>query len=76
MRDLVASVTRPVKELKGFRKVNIPAGETVKVSFILSPDQLAFYRDDMSFGTEPGDFNVYIGGNSRDLHQESFTLTK
>ncbi len=75
VRDLVGSVTRPVKELKGFEKVMIKAGESKEITFTITPDMLAFHRIDMSYGTEPGDFNLYIGGNSRDVQEIKFKLT-
>lgn len=74
VRDLVGSVTRPVKELKGFEKIAIKAGESKVVTFTIEPEMLAFHRLDMSFGTEPGEFNLYIGGNSRDVKTIGFIL--
>jgi beta-glucosidase len=74
VRDLVGSVTRPVKELKGFQKISLMAGENKQVTFKLSVKDLSFYRQDMSWGTEPGDFEVFIGGNSRDVKKSSFVL--
>lgn len=75
IRDLVGSVTRPLKELKGFEKIMIKAGESKEISFKITPDMLAFHRLDMTFGTEPGDFKVFIGGNSRDVKETGFKLT-
>ncbi len=74
MRDMVASVVRPVKELKGFKKVKIKAGETVDVAFTLSAKDLAFYTKDMSYKAEPGEFKVFVGTNSVDCKEASFTL--
>jgi len=74
VRDLVGSVTRPVKELKGFEKIFLKAGESKKVSFTITPDLLSFHRQDMTYGTEPGDFKLFIGGNSRDVKETSFKL--
>jgi beta-glucosidase len=74
VRDLVGSVTRPVKELKGFEKVMIKAGESKEVTFKITPDMLAFHRIDMTYGTEPGDYKLYIGGNSRDVKEIGFKL--
>jgi len=74
LHDLAGSVTRPVKELKGFEKIFLKAGETKTVSFTIKPQMLAFYRADMTFGTEPGDFEVYIGGNSSDVKKALFSL--
>jgi len=74
IRDLVGSVTRPVKELKGFQKMELNPGESRTVAFTLTPDKLAFHRIDMSFGTEPGEFLVFVGGNSSDVMQKRFQL--
>jgi beta-glucosidase len=74
VRDVVGSVTRPVKELKGFQKVLLQPGETKEVTFTLSGRDLSFYRKDMSFGTEAGKFIVFVGGNSRDTKQAEFKL--
>lgn len=74
VRDLVGSVTRPVKELKGFNRIELKAGESKVVEFTLTPAQLAFYRQDMSFGTEPGEFKLFAGGNSRDVLEVPFVL--
>jgi beta-glucosidase len=75
IRDLVGSITRPVKELKGFKKVLIKAGQSTTVSFTISVEDLKFYNSDLKFVAEPGDFNLFIGGNSRDVQQANFTLT-
>ncbi|HTL67966.1 MAG TPA: glycoside hydrolase family 3 N-terminal domain-containing protein [Lacunisphaera sp.] len=64
VRDLVGSVTRPVRELKGFQKIPLAAGESRDVTFSLTPADLAFWRADMTFGAEPGDFEVFVGDNS------------
>lgn len=74
IRDLVGSVTRPVKELKGFKKVMIKAGERADITFTLSVADLAFFTKDMSFKAEPGDFKVFVGTNSVDCREASFTL--
>ncbi len=74
VRDLVGSVTRPVKELKGFEKIMIKAGESKEITFKITPDMLAFHRLDMTYGTEPGDYKLYIGGNSRDMKEIGFKL--
>ena len=76
IRDIVGSITRPVKELKGFQKISLNTGETKKVSFIISKKDLAFYDINMNFVAEPGDFKVFIGGNSRDVMENQFTLIK
>lgn len=74
IRDVVGSVTRPVKELKGFEKVFIKAGESKTVNFKITPQMLKFYDYDLNFVFEPGDFDVMIGGNSRDVKSARFTL--
>jgi beta-glucosidase len=74
VRDLVGSVTRPVKELKNFEKLLLQPGESREVIFTLSVPDLSFYRRDMSFGAEPGKFQVFVGGNSRDTKQAEFLL--
>jgi beta-glucosidase len=74
IHDQVASVTRPVKELKGFRKIMLQPGETKEVSFMLSPPDLAFYKHDMSFGWEKGKFTFFFGGNSGDVKSVEFEL--
>ncbi|MGA8206066.1 MAG: fibronectin type III-like domain-contianing protein, partial [Woeseiaceae bacterium] len=75
IRDLVGSVTRPVKQLKGFQKIRLAAGESRSVHFSLNADDLAFYRADMSYGSEPGDFELFIGGASDAVHAAHFRLT-
>ena len=74
IRDLVGSVTRPVKELKGFEKIFLKAGESRKVIFSITPELLKFYNYDLQFVCEPGDFDVMIGGNSRDVKKARFLL--
>ena len=64
VRDLVGNVTRPVRELKGFRRLHVEAGETVTVSFDLHTDDLAFFGRDNVLIVEPGDFHAWIGGSS------------
>lgn len=67
IRDLVGSVTRPVKELKGFRKVFLKAGETQTIAFIITPEDLKFYNYDLEYDWEPGDFDIMVGSNSADV---------
>jgi len=74
VRDLVGSVTRPVKELKGFQSVVLEPGASKEVVFELTSEDLSFFRRDMSFGPEAGEFKVFIGGNSRDVKEASFRL--
>jgi beta-glucosidase len=74
VRDLVGSVTRPVKELKAFQKVDLKAGESREVTFTLKPSDLAFYTASGKWESEPGAFKVTIGGNSRDVKEAGFQL--
>ena len=74
LRDRVGSVTRPVRELKGFEKIALAAGEARDVSFRLTPADLAFWRADMTFGPEPGAFDVFVGGDSTAGLAAAFTL--
>ena len=74
VRDLVGSVTRPVKELKGFQKVLIKKGATQKVTFELSVDDLKFYNSDLQWVAEPGTFEVYVGTDSTVTEKISFEL--
>ncbi|WP_035072057.1 beta-glucosidase BglX [Anditalea andensis] len=67
IRDVVASVTRPVKELKGFQKINLQAGESRTVTFEITPNDLMFYDYDLEHVWEPGAFEIMIGGNSEEL---------
>lgn len=67
LRSMVGSITRPVKELKGFQKILVKAGESTTVSFTLTPEDLKFYNSDLKYDWEPGEFVVMIGGNSRDV---------
>lgn len=75
IRDRFGSVTRPIQELKGFKKIFIAKGTSKEVMFTIRPEDLAFHRGDMSFGYEEGVFDIYVGGNSVDLQQAEFTLT-
>tara|TARA_R110001583_G_scaffold78335_3_gene212407 strand:- start:76 stop:2364 length:2289 start_codon:yes stop_codon:yes gene_type:complete len=74
IRDLVGSRTRPVIELKGFEMISLEPGETKKVSFTINIELLKFYTANKRWEAEPGDFNVFIGGNSRTLLQNTFQL--
>jgi len=65
--DLVSSVTRPVKELKGFRRIHLAPGQSQTVEFKLGPDELSFTNRDMKRVVEPGEFEIMAGGNSVDL---------
>ena len=78
IRDVVSSVTRPVKELKGFKKVLLAPGESTTVAFDVTPDLLKFYDVNMKYVVEPGDFELMIGNSSRneDLTRLNLQVTK
>lgn len=76
IRDMVGSITRPVKELKGFQKISLNPGESKKVTFDLSPEDLKFYNSDLKYDWEPGEFKVMIGGNSRDVKTATLNWNK
>lgn len=76
IRDLVGSITRPVKELKGFQRIHLKKGESKKVSFKITPELLKFYDYDLNYVCEPGDFNVMIGPNSEDVSTLKFAVTE
>ena len=71
IRDMVGSITRPVKELKGFQKIFLKTGETKKVTFTITPEDLKFYNYDLVYDWEPGEFTIMIGGNSRDVQSRT-----
>ena len=72
IRDLVGSVTRPVKQLKGFERITLQPGECREVSFTIDKETLSFYRQDMTWGPESGDFKIFVGGASNDVKEASF----
>ena len=74
IRDLVGSISRPVKELKGFQKVFLKAGASTTVNFKVTEDDLKFYNKELKLISEPGEFKVFIGGNSQDVKEASFRL--
>jgi beta-glucosidase len=74
IRDKVSSVTRPVKELKGFERITLAPGETKTVSLEIAPEHLAFYDIDMKYVVEPGDFEIMVGNSSRDQDLQKVTL--
>lgn len=74
IRDIFASVVRPVKELKGFERITLKAGESRKVEFEITPDLLKFYNSSLDFVLEPGDFDIMVGGNSRDVKTVRLTV--
>lgn len=73
-RDMVGSVVRPVKELKSFRKILLKAGESRELVFTITQNDLKFYNADLKLVSEPGDFKVFVGGNSRDVKEADFKL--
>jgi beta-glucosidase len=75
IRDKVSSVTRPVKELKGYKRVHIKVGETKNVIFEITPESLAFYDIDMNFVVEPGSFNIMTGSSSHFKSLKTIELT-
>jgi len=75
IRDLVASVTRPVKELKGFRKIRLDPGQSQQVVFELTEEDLMFYNADLEHVAETGEFAVFVGTNARDVQEKRFFLT-
>lgn len=74
IRDLVGSVSRPVKELKGFERISLKKGETKTVTFTITPDDLKFYNQELEYKNEPGDFEIMVGPNSKDVQTLKFTL--
>jgi beta-glucosidase len=76
IRDVVASMTRPVKELKGFQRVTLQPGEKRRVDFTLTRDQLAFWNREMRYVVEPGEFRVMVGSNSQDVIEAKFEVVE
>ena len=74
IRDVVASVARPVKELRGFQKVLLQPGESKTLTFKLGPEDLKFYDARMKWVFEPGEFKIMVGGNSDELKSSSIRL--
>lgn len=74
VRDVAASIVRPVKELKGFQRVTLQPGEKRRVEFTLGPQQLGFYNRELKFVVEPGEFRVMVGANSQDVIEKSFVV--
>ncbi len=74
IRDLVGSVTRPVKELKGFQKIQLAPGQSQQVAFDLTEEDLKFYNADLEHVAETGEFIVFVGTNSRDVQEKRFYL--
>ena len=74
IRDMVGSVTRPVKELKGFQKIFLKKGETRTVEFALTEKDLKFYNSELKLVSEPGDFKVFVGTSSANTLEAGFVL--
>ena len=74
IRDMVGSVVRPVKELKGFQRISLKKGESKKVTFTIDSELLKFYNAKLDFVCEPGEFEVMVGPNSRDVKVKKFFL--
>lgn len=73
---MVASVTRPVKELKQFKKIYLTSGETKEISFDITPEDLKFYNSNLKCDWESGEFTVFIGTNSQTLNEKKFVWNK
>ena len=76
IRDMVGSITRPVKELKGFQKVMLKKGESKKITFDITPESLKFYNGDLKYDWESGEFDIMIGTNSEDVKHSKINWTK
>ena len=76
IRDMVGSVVRPVKELKGFQKIMLKTGESKTVSFTVTTEELKFYNIDLKYDWEPGEFEIMIGTNSKDVKSAKLTWNK
>ena len=76
VRDVVATMTRPVKELKGFQRVTLQPGEKRRVDFTLTREHLSFWNRDLRFVVEPGEFRVMVGSNSRDVSEAKFEVVE
>jgi beta-glucosidase len=76
IRDMVGSVVRPVKELKGFQKIILKAGESKTVAFTITPDDLKFYNNDLKYDWETGEFEIMIGTSSKDVKTTKLTWNK
>ena len=74
--DPAASISRPMKELKNFQKISLKPGESRKVSFTITPEDLKFYNSALEYIWEPGLFNIYVGTNSRDVKSAQVTWNK
>ena len=76
IRDIIGTSTRPVKELKGFQKIELKPGENKTVTFNITPEDLKFYNPELKYDWEPGEFKIMIGGNSRDVKSVMLNWSK
>jgi beta-glucosidase len=76
IRDVVGSITRPVSELKGFQKISLKPGESTKVSFTITPEELKFYNYDLKYDWEAGDFEIMIGTNAQTVKKANLNWSK
>ena len=76
IRDVVGSVTRPVKELKGFEKISLNPGESKTVEFTITSEDLKFYNYDLKYDWEAGQFDIMVGPNSRDTKKQTISWVK
>ena len=76
IRDMVASISRPVKELKGFQRIHLAAGESREISFDITPEMLKFYNAELRHVIEPGDFQIMVGGNCKEVKTQNLTVKK
>ncbi|PJE47916.1 MAG: beta-glucosidase BglX [Sediminibacterium sp.] len=76
IRDVVGSITRPVSELKGFQKISLKPGESTKVSFTITPEDLKFYNYDLKYDWEAGDFEIMIGANAQTVKKANLNWSK
>lgn len=74
IRDVVGSISRPVKELKGFQRITLQPGESCQVTFPITSDMLKFYNAQLQYVSEPGEFHIMIGSNSRDVQTATWVL--
>jgi beta-glucosidase len=74
LNDPLASISRPVRELKAFQKIHLEPGQTQTVSFVIHNEMLSFYNNELKWGSEPGQFNLFIGGSSKHAAEVEFTL--
>ena len=74
IRDMVGSIARPVQELKGFERISLKPGESRNVTFNIDAELLKFYNSDLQYVCEPGEFEVMVGTNCREVQRQKFNL--